>query len=79
MIDANTYSDDLTKALNSNSIAEMKKFLAKHCHVLPPAPDDKVLEVAMRKMQLGKVGVRKKIKREAAIWLLERGLSLWVN
>ena len=79
MIDANAYSDDFTKALNSNSIAEMKKFLAKHGRVLPPAPDDKVLEVAMRKMQLGKVGVRKKIKREAAIWLLERGLSLGVN
>lgn len=29
MIDANAYSDELTKVLNRNSIAEMKKFLAK--------------------------------------------------
>lgn len=79
MIDANAYSDELTKVLNRNSIAEMKKFIAKYRSILPSVPDDKVLEVAMRKMQLGKVGVRKKIKKEAAIWLFERGLSLGIN
>lgn len=76
MIDANAYSDGLTKALNRNSLEAFREFLYEYRRILPSVPDDIALEMSMRKLQAVRNGVYPKVRNEAVEWLSERGLSL---
>ena len=64
------YSRELGKALRTESLTELKKFLKKEGQLIPP---DEVLEIAMHKMILARTDIEDDIKTRSCAWLDAHG------
>ena len=79
--DHNQWLKERDEAVYSFDVETFKRFYNKWLKLgiyTDPLPDDRIIEIAMRKMVVGLASPRRDKLKEAVAWLSERGYSPFI-